>query len=290
MKNYKKLMVFGLSIALIVSVFAGCGKKEEETKEAQTTEAETAGIRKILVGYASDNFPVAYQDEDGNFTGYELEVLKAADEKLADYEFEFVEAGSDALFAGLETGKYDAVVTNSFYTDERAEKFILTENPIGAAVVGIVLKSDVEDINDLSDAATAGLSPAPVLAGDGLYHTMDAYNQANPDNTIEINVSDSNDAFIEGIGWVTEGRYDFAVWPKAVWEGLVAGEDGPLHEYYDGLQFSECESVYTYPVIAQGEDEFADALNTVLGELYADGSMKQFSEEFYGYNVFEYLE
>ena len=43
----------------------------------------------------------------GESDGYEVAVLKAVDEKLADYRFEYTGTSDDDLLIGLESGKYD---------------------------------------------------------------------------------------------------------------------------------------------------------------------------------------
>lgn len=147
---------------------------------------------------------------------------------------------------------------------------------------------DRTDIQGFEDAAKAGLSLAPILAGDGLYYVVDQYNEGHPEQTIALEATDNGDAFMNSISWVAEGRYDFAVWPKNYWEQVVAAQDGSLHQYYDQVQFIECKSVYTYSVIAAGEDEFAAAVSEALGNLYDDGTLKRLSEQFYGYDAFAY--
>lgn len=287
MKKFKKLITLGLIVTVVAGMMTGCGAGTDSTSgQAEGTD----GVTKVTVGYASNAYPLAYQDEAGNFTGYELEVLKEADQRLENYEFEYVEGAQDALYAGLGTGKYDLVVTNAFYTDERAENYILPENPLGASLVGIVLKKDVSGIATFEDAAKADLSLAPILAGDGLYFVVAKYNESNPDNQIELTATDSATSFMDSIGWVAEGRYDFAAWPKNYWEQVVKAEDGSLHEYYDQLQFVECRSVYTYPVIAKGQEQLAEELNSVLGDLYHEGLLEKLSNQFYGYNAFQYAE
>ena len=258
--------------------------------EIGETSTVADGTETILVSYTTNSFPIAYQDEEGNLTGYELEVLKAADERLKNYEFEYTENGFDAAYAGLGTGQIDMVVSNAFYTTQRAESYILTENPIGASVVGLILKNDRADVKSLDEAASLGLSLAPLQAGNGLHYVITKYNQENSDNQLELISTDSNDAYMDCVRFVNEGRYDFAVWEKASWGEIVEDEEGALHELYDSLVFNESDSVYTYPVIAKGNEKFAKALNDVLGELYEDGTLTGISEKFYGYDVFEYVD
>ncbi|MCH4190787.1 MAG: transporter substrate-binding domain-containing protein [Butyrivibrio sp.] len=273
-----------LLLATSVFIFSGCGTVQK--KQAGT--ASSGSVKTIQVGYVENSYPLDYEDEKGNLTGYEIEVLKLIDEKLPDYQFEYSSGAQDALFAGLGTGKYDLVVTNSFYTKERAENYILPKNPLGASLVGMVLPKSETDIKSFSDAAKAGLKLAPILAGDGLYYVIDQYNQENQSNQIKLEATDSGDSFMSSISWVAEGRYDFAIWPKNYWEKIVAAKDGSLHQYANQVQFIECKSVHTYPVIAKGEDAFAAEVDTALGEIYQSGEMQELSKKFYGYDAFAY--
>lgn len=51
--------------------------------------------------------------------------LKAIDEKLPDYKFEYTGTSDDDLLIGLESGKYDIGTKGAWYTEERAKKFII---------------------------------------------------------------------------------------------------------------------------------------------------------------------
>ncbi len=284
-----KILGTGIITVLTAAVLAGCKGSDETVQTSEKETAKTAGEEKILISYTSNSFPIAYKDENGNLTGYELEVLKEADARLDDYTFEYTENSFDAAYAGLGTGKYDMVVSNAFYTTQRAENYILTENPIGASVIGMILKKDNADITTLEEAADQRLSLAPIQAGNGLHYFVTKYNEEHPDNPLDLVSTDSNDAYMQVVQFVSEGRADFAVWEKASWGEIVEAQDGSLHQYFDGLVFNECSSVYTYPVIAKDKEDFAKVLDEVLKELNKDGTLQKISDEFYGYDVFQYI-
>ena len=299
-KYIKKTIAIGLIFTLALSSTA-CTKKtegakaavKEETQDEKTDLKDDAegsdGVQKIKVAWQTNSYPLQYEDEDGNLTGYEIEVLKLVDEALPQYEFEFGEPTSqDAQYAGLSAGKYDLVISNAFYTEDRDKAYALPENPLGASLVGIILPKGTEGVTDFASAAEAGLKLSPILAGDGLYYVVYKYNEENPDNPIELEATDSADSFMNSIGWVAEGRYDFAVWPKNYYEQLVTSEDGELHDYDEKLDFYDCRSVYTYPIIRKDEPEVAEAISEVLGKLREEGKLTELSEKFYGYDAFKY--
>lgn len=283
----KRTLGLGLAAALTLSA-AGCGSSNNEAN-ASSTENTEGGVQKIKVAWQSNSYPLAYEDESGNLTGYEIEVLKLVDEQLADYEFEYeLAGGQDAQYAGLSSGKYDLVLSNAFYTKERDEQYSLPKNPLGASLVGIIVPKGTEDIKDFESAAKSGKKLAPILAGDGLYYVVYKYNEENPDNQIELEATDNADSFMNAISWVGDGRYDFAVWPKNYYEQIVVSPEGELHDYDAKLDFYECRSVYTYPIISKDKPEVAEAISEVLGKLKDEGKLSELSEKFYGYDAFKY--
>lgn len=284
-KVFKRTISLGLVAALALSTVA-CGKDED--KSSGSGDA-SKGVQKVKVAWQSNSYPLAYEDDNGNLTGYEIEVLKKVDEQLADYEFEYeLAGGQDAQYAGLSSGKYDLVLSNAFYTKERDESYSLPKNPLGASLVGIIVPKGTEGVTDFESAAKAKIKLAPILAGDGLYYVVYKYNEENPDNQIELEATDNADSFMNAISWVGDGRYDFAVWPKNYYEQIVVAEDGELHDYDAKLDFYECRSVYTYPIISKDKPEVAEAISEVLGKLKEDGTLSQLSEKFYGYDAFKY--
>ncbi len=68
----------------------------------------------------------------------------------------------------------------------------------------------------------------------------------------------------------------------------VINEEGDLHEYDEKLDFYDCRSVYTYSVVRKDEQELADAISVELGKLREDGTLSKLSEQFYGYDAFQY--
>ena len=282
----KKILNKVISLSLVGAVtlsLASCGKKSEGGSTKKTADGKTV----VQVVFPPNNVPLAYEDEDGNYTGYEVEVLKLVDEALEDYVFEYNTAAQDAAFTGLSSGKYNLAITNSFYTDERAKNYNIPDNQIGASPVGIVVANENADkVSDLKTASEQGVVGAPQMAGDGLTYQLELWNKNNPDNQVEFEYTDNPNAFTDSIGFVAEGRYGFTIYPKTYYEVLVTAEDGSLHEYADKLTFNLYSPVPTYPIIEKGNDELTKAVSDELGKLKEDGTLEKLSEEFYGFNAF----
>ena len=78
------------------------------------SSALAADVTTVNIAGVTGKKPYTYVDDDGNYTGYDFEVLKLIDEKLEEYEFNYTALEQDALLVGLQSGKYD-LATCSFY-------------------------------------------------------------------------------------------------------------------------------------------------------------------------------
>jgi L-cystine transport system substrate-binding protein len=250
--------------------------------------ADTDGVRTIYIGASASNYPLEYTEDDGTWTGYEVEVLKKVDEELDQYEFEFVDASTqDSVYTGLNTGKYQIAITNAFYTDERASNFNIPENQIGASPCGLIVRNENADIKTLEQAQAAGLSLTPLAAGDGLTYQIELFNKEHPDSQIDLQYADASSQWTDAILWVAEGRYDFTLVPATFYEALVTAEDGAFHEYDDVLSFDPVIPVKTYSIVAKEETQLSDDISEVLGQFYDDGTLADIAQTFYGFNPFD---
>ena len=90
----------------------------------------------------SGAWPITGDDENGKPAGYDIDTLKLVDEQLADYDFEYVGTSYDDAYIGLEAGNYDAALTNAFWTEERAEKYLIPEEQLGASVLVLAVRKE----------------------------------------------------------------------------------------------------------------------------------------------------
>jgi L-cystine transport system substrate-binding protein len=248
-------------------------------------------VKTIVVAYAQNGKPTAYTDEKGNLTGYDIEALRLVNQLLPQYKFEYVGLDQPAVYAGLSTGKYNIAVTNSFYTTDRAAKYLFPKQNIGASVLGLFTnKQKNPDIKNLDQAAAKKLRIVPILAGDGLYYVVDTYNKAHPNVQVALTPTDDSNTFTEAFQWVAEGRYDFSLTPQQYWDALVASPTGDYHQYYDKLSFSVFGAVKTWTILAKGQEQLAADIDTALAQLKKDGKLSELSKKFYsGVDNFTYL-
>lgn len=247
--------------------------------------------KKITVAYALNGKPTSYSDDSNKPAGYEVDVVNAVAEILSDkYEFTFEGVDQIAVFAGLASGKYDQGLTNSFWTPERAEKYLQPGEAVGATLLGILIKKENSDIASLEDAAKKGLKLAPIAAGDGNYYVVQDYNEQHPDNQIDLQATDDANAFVEAFDWVAQGRYDMHVIPLQYYNELVVSEDGSYHKYIDDLAFIVIGATKTWSFMTKGDEEYASDWDTAIKQLQDSGKLEELSRKWYsGINNFAFL-
>lgn len=279
MKKYLKLAVVGLAS---ITILAACDSGEASTSK------EGGDVRKVKVAYDMASKPISWLDDNGNATGYDVEVMKLVDELLPDYEFEYVGTTSDDLLIGVEQGKFQVGVKNAFFTEERTEKFIYPQEFLGLSSAGLVLKKENEAIKSLEDFASAGYSLAPIAANNAQYTVIDEYNKANPDNPVKL---DAGDAFtVDVVQWVNEGRVDGGVIIEGPFQKQVLDESGPYYNLKDEVVYNEFAVIKTWPLFNKKEQEFADAYDKAIKQLQEEKKTNELSTEFYDRDLFEVLE
>ena len=160
----RKFISVSAAALMLAGVLAGCGgeaaEPAEETGTEETTQAETTGSfrtldeikesGKIVIGVFSDKAPFGYEDESGEYQGYDVYFAERIAQDLG-VEVEYVSTDPASRVEYLTTGKVDIILANFTVTEERAQQvdFAL---PYMKVMLGVVspdgaLISDVEELN-----------------------------------------------------------------------------------------------------------------------------------------------
>ena len=288
-KNVKKLAALGL-VTLLITGLAGCGSDGSEKDSSKTGDnSQSEGVEKIVVAHTNYYVPYDFEDENGNSDGYEVAVMKAIDELLPQYEFEFVPTTDDDLLIGVESGKYDVGTKGVWWTEARSETYVFPKNYIGASIIGILTRAeDADKYSDLESFAAAGGKLVPIAPQNAQYTIIENFNNSHPDTPIELAAADQfqlSDAY----QWVREGRYDAYFEIKTSYENNVVNEEGEYHEFADEYAYATYEAIPIWPLFNKNNQEFADAYDEAIEQLQADGTLERISQEYFGYSVFEYI-
>ena len=279
----KKRKFFGLAAGFVLAgVLAGCGTSDDKGQAAEE------GVQVVKVAYDQASKPMTYTDDNGNATGYDVEVMKLVDEKLKDYQFEYVGTSSDDLLIGVEQGKFPVGVKNAFVTEERQAKFLFPKEYLGLSSIGLVVKTADKKIDSLEKFADKGYTLAPIAANNAQYTVVKEYNDAHPDNPVKLKAGD--EFLVDVVQWVNEGRANGGVTIEGIFEQQVVSEKGPYHNLKNDVVYNEFGVIKTWPLFNKKQQTLPDEYDKAIKELRDEGKLAQLSEEFYGRDLFKVLD
>lgn len=107
--------------------------------------------KKIVIASDASFPPMEFVDEAKKIVGFDIDLINAIakDQKL---EIEIKNTAWDGIFAGLEAGQYDAILSSVTVTDERKQKYDFSD-PYFDAGQGIVVRTDDTSIKTEKDLA-----------------------------------------------------------------------------------------------------------------------------------------
>ncbi|WP_372592823.1 amino acid ABC transporter substrate-binding protein [Actinotalea sp.] len=163
--HVRRLRTVALALAL-VSLAAACSSAEPQASSPSGTSSasasdgsleavEQAGV--IVIGTEGTYRPFSFhEDGTGDLTGYDVEVARAVADRLG-VEVRFEETQWDAIFAGLDAGRFDAIANQVSITPERDAAYAFSRPYTYSPGVIVVAADDtsISSFADLSGKKTA---------------------------------------------------------------------------------------------------------------------------------------
>ncbi len=116
------------SAALMVAALSSCAKKAEPAAASSSIKTLKDGV--LLVGMQVDYPPFEQYAADGiTPVGYDCDIIEAIAKDMG-LKVEYVDTAWDGIFAGLDTDKYDCIISGVTITSERKEKYDFTQSYI----------------------------------------------------------------------------------------------------------------------------------------------------------------
>ncbi len=160
-KSFLKSVAVILVASFIVSGAFAASKKEKKSK----TKVQT-----ILVGTGSSAPLYCYLDDKGELAGFEIDVIKAIDELLPQYKFEFQIFDFKNILLALAAGKIDIGAHMYESNPARRKNFLFTEygyNDFSKYIVVLKENTEVKSLKDLvgkTAQASTGSATGAILA------------------------------------------------------------------------------------------------------------------------------
>ena len=202
----------------------------------------------------------------GDLTGYDVEIIEAVADKLG-LEVKFQETQWDAIFAGLDAGRFDVIANQVSINEEREEKYLFSEAYTVSPGVIVVAEDDdsISSFDDLAGKTTA---------------------QSLTSNWYEL-ATDSG-ATVEGVeGWaqavelLRQGRIDATINDKLTFlDYETTNSPSGLKIAAETDEAGEQAFVFT-----KDKESLVEAVDAALDELRADGTLAEISDKYFGEDV-----
>ena len=251
----KKVVASVLAVATLALAFAGCGKKDD---------------KKFVVGFDQEFPPMGFVDENGQYTGFDLELAQECAKRM-DMEFVAQPIAWDSKDQELATGNIDCIWNGFTITDDRQDKYSWTDAYMENDQVVVVKNGS--GINSLSDLA--GLKVAVQKDSSGLEALND-----NPALTETFGELIELDSYLNAMMELEMGSVDAIVMDEIVarYEIQTSGKDFSI--------LDEAVATEQYGVgFLLGNDALRDEVQKTLEEMAADGTMAEISKKWFGTDV-----
>ncbi|MHA7239739.1 amino acid ABC transporter substrate-binding protein [Arthrobacter sp. TMS1-12-1] len=269
-----RLSILGTAAALTLAL-AGCsssapagdGGSSESAEPTSLQEIQDAGV--LTVGTEGTYKPFSYhEDGSGELTGYDVEVITAVAEKMG-VEAEFEETQWDAIFAGLEAGRFDVIANQVSITDDRKESYDFSE-PYTVSSGVIVTSADNDDISSFEDLE--GKTTAQSLTSNWYKLAKDSGANVEP-----------VEGWAQSVTLLEQGRVDATINDELTYLDYQKTDGN------DAIKIAATtdETSESAVAVAKGSTELVDAIDAALGELRADGTLAEISDKYFGTDVSE---
>ena len=268
----KKLAMMLVLAMTAVTVLAGCGSKESEekteTKEETTFEEKKEGDT-FTVGFDQDFPPMGFVGDDGEYTGFDLELAQEVCNRMG-WEYVPQPIAWDSKDATLNFGEIDCI-WNGFTSNGREDDYTWTDAYLNNKQVFVVrADSGIETEADLAgkvvdvqtdSSAQVALEDNPELTG--TFANLEVIPDYNTGfMNLESGAVDAVAMDIVVAGYQIESRSaDFKILDYE-----IAAE-----EY--GVGF------------AKGNEVLRDQVQKVLEEMAEDGTMAEISKKWFGEDI-----
>ena len=248
------------------SLVMGTGLVTQAIAGEQLDTIKKNGV--ISVGLEGTYPPFSFVGEDGNLTGFEVELSEALGKELG-VKVKLQATPWAGILAALESKRLDIVVNQVTISDERKKKYDFSEPYTVSGIQALVQTKDAGKYK-----TPESLTGAKV--GMGLGTNYEQWLKTNVPGAIVKTYDDDPTKYQD----LRVGRIDAILVDRLAALELITKTKGQLA--LSGDAFSRQESGIA---VRKGEPELLAALNTALEKLRADGTLAKLSQKYFQADV-----
>ena len=273
MKKRKGILGLLTLVGMVVMSLAGCTQLASNPTVDNWDKYQQQ--KSITVGFDNTFVPMGFEEKNGNYAGFDIELAKYVSKKLG-IQVHFQPIDWDMKETELQNGTIDAIWNGYSATDERREKVAFTIPYMQNTQILVVKKTS--GIHSVEDMAGKVLG-----AQNGSSGMLDF--EEHPEvlkNRVKGGDADQYQSVNEAIIDLKNDRID-ALLIDRVYADYYLTTEGIADEYDTIPSGFESESFAVG--VRPADKKLLEALNQAFKELYQEGIFQQISQKWFGEDV-----
>ena len=273
MKKRKGILGFLTLVGMAVMSLAGCTQLASNPTVDNWDKYQQQ--KSITVGFDNTFVPMGFEEKNGNYAGFDIELAKYVSKKLG-ITVHFQPIDWDMKETELQNGTIDAIWNGYSATDERREKVAFTIPYMQNTQILVVKKtSGIHSVEDMTGKVLG--------AQNGSSGMLDF--EEHPEvlkNRVKGGDADQYQSVNEAIIDLKNDRID-ALLIDRVYADYYLTTEGIADEYNTIPSGFESESFAVG--VRPADRKLLEALNQAFKELYQEGIFQQISQKWFGEDV-----
>lgn len=240
---------------------------EESTSGLTLEEVQEAGV--LTIGTEGTYRPFSFHEGGaGELTGYDVEIVTAVAEELG-VEAEFEETQWDAMFAGLDSARFDVIANQVSITEEREQSYLFSApyTVSNGVIVTLAENDEISSFEDLEGATTA-------------QSLTSNWNELARESGAEV---EAVEGWAQAVALLEQGRVDATINDKLTYLDYQETEGNENIKIAAETE-EQSQSALTF---RQGSESLVEAVDEALATLAEDGTLTEISEKYFGADVTE---
>jgi len=273
MKKRKGILGLLTLVGMVVMSLAGCTQLASNPTVDNWDKYQQQ--KSITVGFDNTFVPMGFEEKNGNYAGFDIELAKYVSKKLG-IQVHFQPIDWDMKETELQNGTIDAIWNGYSATDERREKVAFTIPYMQNTQILVVKKtSGIHSVEDMTGKVLG--------AQNGSSGMLDF--EEHPEvlkNRVKGGDADQYQSVNEAIIDLKNDRID-ALLIDRVYADYYLTTEGIADEYDTIPSGFESESFAVG--VRPADKKLLEALNQAFKELYQEGIFQQISQKWFGEDV-----
>lgn len=261
----KKIIKIFIPIFLIVAVFSGCSKKEENLNLLESVKK----TKKLVVGIEEGYPPMEFRDENRNLVGFDVDFAKEIGKRLG-VTTEFSVVDFSGLIMALNSKKFDIAIAGISITDKRKESIDFSKPYIMGGQV-LAVKKGNESIKNADDLKGKVLACQLGTTGENVATTIKGVKSLKKYDKI-------TEAFQE----LSAKRVDAVIMDAQVGGYYTSKKKGEYEVINEIISKEPMGIGYR-----KGDKELREEIDKIIDDMEKDGTLSKLSIKWFGFDSYK---